>query len=425
MQKKLFLLKNEGVRQGRGSVTAPVCTEFGHGGYVEGCEICRLVKGAARRVTVKVHPHKQMFRAFKFAMDAVTFSHRSREGNLHMVTIRCMASDTPFVICLAAKSDFPMKFDVWITETRADPMYKNMGYEFCTVILTDEPGEWGLRSNAWREVKQRHQIKVIHTTPETSKELGAAEKTNSTMEHMVKAMLMQMNLPEAYWEACARASEFILQRHPKLISNQLTVGDGDRARPLEVITGGAYDRRQINRELAYFIQPGTLCMVHVPTAKGSQLKPKCRWGVAYGMYREQVVFLCPVTKMTYRSKSWQAMALNGMNFIQFLGLGTQMSTRKQMIRPPPDGGAVVVLSSPTERGPASAEPLVKLHLASNKPRNGGSVTVTDHDGVVMTPCPTTGVMTRNSAEPKIITGDSPAGVPCDIGGQPAQAPARP
>ena len=96
--------------------------------------------------------------------------------------------------------------------------------------------------------------------------------------------------------------------------------DGDRARPLEILTSGFYSRRQIDRELSYFVPLGTPCLVQT-TEKGSSLKPKTRWGIAVGCYREQPIFWCPYNKTTFRSKSYAAFTLReGLNFMTFLGM---------------------------------------------------------------------------------------------------------
>ena len=62
---------------------------------------------------------------------------------------------------------------------------------------------------------------------------------------------------------------------------------GDQARPLELITGGFYSRRQIDRELSYYIHIGTPALVHNNKAKGSTLGPKSQWGVAVGMHQRE------------------------------------------------------------------------------------------------------------------------------------------
>ena len=56
-------------------------------------------------------------------------------------------------------------------------------------------------------------------------------------------------------------------------------------------------------------------------AKGSAIKPKTRWGICIGQERDQPVFMCPYTKVKFRSKSFTAFRLRqGLSFIKFLGL---------------------------------------------------------------------------------------------------------
>ena len=102
-------------------------------------------------------------------------------------------------------------------------------------------------------------------------------------------------------------------------------------RPLEAVTRGFYSRRQIDRELSYYIPVGTPCLVHDSEVLGSAVEPKVRWGIAKGMYREQVVFMCPYSKAIFRSKSYVSYRLrDGMNYATFLGLPPLESTRKAM-----------------------------------------------------------------------------------------------
>ena len=133
---------------------------------------------------------------------------------------------------------------------------------------------------------------------------------------------MEQNLPPEYWTRVSRDAEFLLNRFPVTSAVAESPLDGDRKRPLEVLTNGWYSRRQIDRELEYFVPTGTPCLVHCHKARGSTLGPKVRWGIASGMHRETCHFTCPFTKSPlFRSKSFVAYKLErGVNFAQFLGL---------------------------------------------------------------------------------------------------------
>ena len=97
--------------------------------------------------------------------------------------------------------------------------------------------------------------------------------------------------------------------------------DGDQARPIEVLTNGLQSRRQCDREISYFLAPGTPVLCHDPSVKGSQLKAKSTWKVAVGMQDEQAVLWSPYTRMTSRSKSWTAFKLeSGLSYTKFLKL---------------------------------------------------------------------------------------------------------
>ena len=142
------------------------------------------------------------------------------------------------------------------------------------------------------------------------------------------------NLPPEWWERVIKDAEFLLNRMPHASSSMAMPLDGDVASPLEHFTAGSYSRKQVRRELDYYVATGTPCLVHCTNALGSTLGPKVRWGIACGMLRESVQFVCPFTKSTFRSKSFNAYKLqSGMNYAQFLGLKSLLSTKKALMLP--------------------------------------------------------------------------------------------
>ena len=145
---------------------------------------------------------------------------------------------------------------------------------------------------------------------------------------------MAGNLPPSYWQSAVADAEYLLNRFPVSSDDVAIPIDGDRVRPLEALTRGYYSRRQIDRELSYYVPTGTPCMVHDTSVIGSSLAPKVRWGIARGMYREQVIFMDPFSRARFKSKSYTAYCLKyGINWSQLLGLGEIQSTRKQMALP--------------------------------------------------------------------------------------------
>ena len=132
------------------------------------------------------------------------------------------------------------------------------------------------------------------------------------------------------WRHCAEAAKFLLNRFPVLSQLSTMPKDGDQARPIEVLTNGLHSRRQCDREISYFLAPGTPVLCHDPSVKGSQLKAKSTWKVATGMQDEQVVLWSPYTRMSSRSKSWTAFKLeSGMSYTKFLRLQPEPQSKRQ------------------------------------------------------------------------------------------------
>ena len=141
--------------------------------------------------------------------------------------------------------------------------------------------------------------------------------------------------------------------------------DGDRERPLEKLTRGAYSRRQIDRELSYYVQVGRVALVHQPM-KGSTLQPKVRWAVAWSMEREVPTWRCPYTGFTFRSKSFTAFELNQrMNYMQFLGLPPRKTIADKLKLPMEELGRIDVhLPEPRPAVVGAQLPIIKIKTAN-------------------------------------------------------------
>ncbi len=292
---------------------------FGHLGYCKGCKICAQVKGVMRRIKKKVNPHRETRPGFIFAMDLLSWSHASEEGNRYLIVLRDFAVGYFKLIPLYAKSDAIDAFEEWVMEIRNDPLFSDCNYPIVCYCRTDNAGEWSLNYTAWQDMCKRMpggEVKMIYVSPDRhAQENGYAEVAVSIVEVTVKSLLFSRALPESWWQRAAADAEFLLNRFPVTSADVALPIDGDVASPIEMFYRGQYSRRQVYRELSYYVPVGTPCIVHDNKVKGSALKPKVLYGIARGMYREQVFFICPFTGVARRSKSYTAMRLpEGVNY---------------------------------------------------------------------------------------------------------------
>ena len=309
--------------------------KYGHiGNCGSECWICRMVKGVMRRITLKVSPHRETRVGYLWYMDGVTWSHRSLKGNKYMVTLRDVASRAIFKLNLYLRSDRCYHLESFVNRLRSNPAFHGLTYRIFSVLVTDNAGEWCKQCTNWKEFEVRMKFQTRYTTPETSKELGIAESTNDIMEKHTKAFLMERNLPPNHWEICSDAAEFCLLRFPTVAADVTAPVDGDQERPLEKLTRGFKSRRQIDRELSNFEPPGQVALVHFKT-KGSALEPRVRWGIAWGMYNEQVIWRCPYAKSLFRSRSYSVVELNdNINYGHFFKI--KMETSRAQVALPGD-----------------------------------------------------------------------------------------
>ena len=258
----------------------------------------------------------------------------------YLLVLKCNATSYYQLIPMQNRWEAPDLVSQWIRTLRSDPKHSAHlhGYEMVQHIKTDEAGEFtselwrktiGTWDNSRRGDPNSLHVEMEYVAPDSHKQNGKAERACRIVEQVIKSLLMQNNLPPSWWVRATRDAEFLLNRFPVASNSTLAPLDGDQVRPIEAFTRFWYSRNQCNRELHYFVSVGTPALVYLPKAKGSSLSPKVRWGIAAGMQRESVMFICPFTNDGFRSKSYTAYSLReGINYAQFLGLKNIGTTQR-------------------------------------------------------------------------------------------------
>ena len=292
------------------------------------CEICKLTKGTMRRITRIVDRYKESRRAHTFVMDTVTLNRRSLCKCQYAIIIKCVATGYYHAIFLVKKSDSAAAIKQWIEALRADPMFQNMVYKPVQKIIADSAGEWSMKCAEYLKMQKVMEFTTQWGCPDRKEEAATAERAVAVVEVPTKAGLMMPNLPPSWWVRTMKQAIWLLNRFGKIVTEEYIASDGDQPRPLERFTGYQYSRRQIDRELSYFVPVGRPTLVHLTQVKGSAITPKSRWAVPIGMYREQVIFWSPFSKSEFRSKSFTAYKLqHGMNYMHFLNLPVQLGSQ--------------------------------------------------------------------------------------------------
>jgi len=300
---------------------------------------------------------------------------------------------------------------IWIKQMRSKPIFKHTPYDVVSVIKTDNERAWSMETSEWQEIMHEIGVEMLYVEPgRHAQENGYAEAAVKTVESVVKSILMSANLSPGYWQSAAADAEFLLNRFPVSSDSVAIPIDGDRVRPLEALTRGYYSRRQLDRELSYYVPTGTPCLVHDPKIGGSSLAPKVRWGIARGMYREQVIFMDPFSKSRFKSKSYAAYHLKeGLNWSRFLGRGDLETTRKSLALPEDtleSLGRNVIL--PKMKLDANKN-IVFIDETQRHGEKGGSVDIFDDKGVKLLTDMDNGVLyypqQQDEMDSKVTDGD--------------------
>ena len=221
-----------------------------------------------------------------------------------MIVLRDKATSYFVLLFLWRKSESALQVEQWINSLRSDPMMQNMPHKAVQFIETDNAGEWAENTKAWSEMQERTKIQTIWGCPDRKEEVARGERACGVVEVLMKAGIMQENLPPNWWVRVAKGAIWFKNRIGAINTEAKIGRDGDQVRPLEAFTDFQYSRKQIDRELSYHVPVGRLGLVHITSAKGSAIAPKTKWGVCIRMYREQPIWWSPFNGAEWKSKSF-------------------------------------------------------------------------------------------------------------------------
>ena len=174
--------------------------------------------------------------------------------------------------------------------------------------------------------QQRVRPEVIRGPPERHATVNARQEgSNKIVEAAIQSIQYERNLPPSWWQRISSDVMFLLNRHPILGLDAHNPIDSDRASPIEILFVGWISRHQVYRELGCYIGCGRPALCRVSSAKGSDLEPRVRWGIALDRRGKVTLWLCPWTLARFRSRTFTAYELReGLNAFQFLGLKSQL-----------------------------------------------------------------------------------------------------
>ena len=155
---------------------------YGHIGHMPNCEICKMTKGASRRIYKKVDPHCETRVAYKWHMDTVTWDARSSNGNIYMTVLRDEASGLFKLLIHYLKSDVRDVLKRYVRTIRADPAFHDCPYKVFSELNLDNAGEWDLDCREFKEFVEEQGIRTVYTCPDRKESASRAEKACGIVE---------------------------------------------------------------------------------------------------------------------------------------------------------------------------------------------------------------------------------------------------
>ena len=114
----------------------------GHMGTSPWCKICRMVKGAMRRIYKVLDPYKPRVPGYAWVMDMIVVSDRAHNGEKYLIVLKCRSSDVYQLLPIAHKNGACTAVAEWIRKLRNNPLYNEQSYPMVSHILTDADGAW-------------------------------------------------------------------------------------------------------------------------------------------------------------------------------------------------------------------------------------------------------------------------------------------
>ena len=139
---------------------------YGHLGSCKGCKICEEIWGVMRAIKRKVNPHRELRAGYIWALDMITWSHRSDEGNKYSMVLRCCSCGVFDVLELYLKSDATVMFEQWVVSLRENPLFESMPYPMAYMIRTDNDGAWSEENVAWGDMIERNKVNMYYVSPD-------------------------------------------------------------------------------------------------------------------------------------------------------------------------------------------------------------------------------------------------------------------
>ena len=175
-----------------------------HVGHAPNYEICRLTKGASRRIKVLADPHREIRPGHTWHMDTIIFVPRATQRNKYLTTLRGEASGVVVTLKHYLKDDVRDLIDRWITVIRSDQVFNNSGYRIVSVMHLDNAGEWQLGCAAWEEIVERQGFTPIYACPDRKESAVNAERAMGIIEVVIKRNARGWQITAAMVGVCYR-----------------------------------------------------------------------------------------------------------------------------------------------------------------------------------------------------------------------------
>eukprot|EP01052_Picozoa_sp_SAG31_P039648 SAG31_NODE_5542_length_2467_cov_14.178632_1_plen_253_part_00 len=167
-----------------------------HIGHHDKCETCLKLRKTLRRVYKQVDPYKDHRIGYAFAMDGITWSDQSRQGNKYTVVLRDIGNSGYLIgFHLAYKSDATDAIENTIIKYRNDPRFEDtqreQGHKLISEIHTDPAEEWRNDNAEFQAMCARIGVIIKYSSPDDKRSASHAENAVRLVERGTKSIMME------------------------------------------------------------------------------------------------------------------------------------------------------------------------------------------------------------------------------------------
>ena len=356
-----------------------------------GCPVCLQSKKSLGRVYRHETPARDSRIGYEIHLDTMTMEVDSIQGSKYVNVFYDKVAKMVFATYLTRRCESLETTEELIRAVRGHPDFQDHEHVLFSELCCDQAGEFG-GDPKFLEMLKRNNVKHTPKDQVDKRDNAAAEYIIGVIQRRLRALMIDTNLPPAYWQYAMTALIELINVFPK--HGDIISKWGDCPRPLEVFSKGRFDRTECNNTIRWWVKPGTPAILTRLKTKGGKQHLKggnvttltrSVWGIAVASAGHMTVFET-IDGRHITTKSYVTFSLKpGQNGWHFLGkIPPPLSKASMKRKSNEDFPTQNVVQLPYETDPMDQNEVIdSVHLMGTGGEGQPRVVVLDKDARVL------------------------------------------